>query len=151
MRGIPVKFHTYNDQGERSDTPRTAVFATVRRSPELLGLMTAIDKADIQSTRAMADLQRAVRAMTVCEDEAAVDGLIAAVDTANDALQTAQLHLGDTVHKFLVQGFVGAGYPTDAAEELADLVPGDAIISMRQSCVYGMGTLDFTKPQSDEG
>lgn len=119
-----------------------AQFATARSNPEMKNLLRAIAEADVAENIALKALEVADAKLQASEDPASMrDELLKLRNSADDAT-CAML---EATRAFVVRGFELAGSPKEQAEELADLVDPSDVAMLKVRCLYGAGTLDFTK------
>ena len=141
--GIPIKLNLPDEKGEMT-VIETAVFATVRRCPELAGLLKDIARADVHEDASLMRVHQArqllMKATTEEETATAEAAAVKAVENNEDATKV----LSDAVRAFLVKGFTGAGYTEEQAQRYADILPPDRLRELKSSALVGSGRLDFT-------
>lgn len=148
INGIPVKIKVERqDNPEEFDIERP-VFATARKHPKLKGCLKEIMKAsvrqDVAERKAALVYERLREAANDDEIEAAGEAVVA----ATEAVENAGEELLRLVQEFVVEGFLGAGYPPDAANRYASYVPPERLSDLKATCLLGSGSLDFTNQAS---
>lgn len=145
-QGIPIRVATFDPQtGEPTGNYETAVFATLRRCPELGALLKAVVRAGIAEDASSRLAVLAQRALLTAETVDAVREAQAQAETAAEASEAATQALGEAVYAFVVAGFVGAGYGREAAERYAAMIGPERLPELKGACLVGAGRLDFTK------
>ena len=144
INGIVITLKAPDADGAMTQVERP-VFATARRHPELLAKLKAIARADIAETAAARRHALANDALVAAATSDDVDACQKAAEATADAVQAASEAVFAAVRAFVLEGFMGAGYTSDAAERYADLVPAERIAELKARCMLGGGIVDFTK------
>ena len=142
INGIPIKLASPDENGAFTNI-ETPVFATVRKCPKLLGLLKAVDQADLAETAAGRRVQLATEAM-VDADESTLEAITERASAAASAALEASLALCTAIRDFVHAGFVGAGYTPADADRYADLIGADRLAELRAATLLGAGRLDFS-------
>ena len=119
-----------------------AQFATARSNPEMLKLLRAIAEADVAESVAMQKLENAAERLKSSTDPEAMQAELLALRNASD---DATLDVVEASRLFVVTGFKLAGSSDEQAEKLADIVDMADLAVLKAKCLYGAGSLDFTK------
>ena len=119
-----------------------AQFATARSNPEMLKLLRAIAEADVAESVAMQKLENAAERLRNSADPEAMQAELLALRNASD---DATLDVVEASRLFVVTGFKLAGSSDEQAEKLADIVDMADLAVLKAKCLYGAGSLDFTK------
>jgi hypothetical protein len=143
--GIPIILPSLTEPGQ-IERP---VFATVRRCPELLAKLKAIQRATIAEVVAAKKAAIAAAAVDTATPED-LDTVAKNAADVSDALTDASSEVFAAIRAFVLCGFTGAGYSPEQAEKYADMVPADRLGELRYACQLGCGLLDFTKPQTGQ-
>ena len=104
-----------------------AQFATARSNPESV---------------AMQKLENAAERLKSSTDPEAMQAELLALRNASD---DATLAVVEASRLFVVTGFKLAGSSDEQAEKLADIVDMADLAVLKAKCLYGAGSLDFTK------
>lgn len=144
INGIPVTLKAPDEQGNFTQIEKP-VFATVRKCPELLGLLKAIGRSSIAEALAAKQAAAAAGALEKAEN-GELEKAAEAAGIASDKLTDATAGVFRAIREFVMAGFTGAGYTTDQAERYAALIPAERLGELRAACQLGCGPLDFTRP-----
>lgn len=147
--GIPITILVPDDKGELTQK-ETAVFATIRRCPELQGILKEISKLEVQEASATVRInlvsKKLVEAQTDEDVTKAEESILKAVSDSEDISEK----LANKIREFLVKGFIGAGYTEAEANRYADIIPPEKIGEIKGYAMIGSGRLDFTKAQMEQ-
>lgn len=119
-----------------------AQFATARSHPEMLELLRDIAKKDVAESVAMQKLDNATERLKRSDDPEAMQEELLALRNASD---DATLAVVEASRLFVVTGFKLAGASDEQAEKLAGIVDMADLALLKAKCLYGAGSLDFTK------
>ena len=119
-----------------------AQFATARSNPEMLKLLRDIAEKDVAESVAMQKLENAAERLKSSTDPEAMQAELLALRNASD---DATLAVVEASRLFVVTGFRLAGSSDEQAEQLADIVDMADLAVLKAKCLYGAGSLDFTK------
>ena len=119
-----------------------AQFATARSNPEMLKLLRDIASKDVAESVAMQKLENAAERLKNSADPEAMQAELLALRNASD---DATLAVVEASRLFVVTGFRLAGSSDEQAEQLADIVDMADLAVLKAKCLYGAGSLDFTK------
>ena len=119
-----------------------AQFATARSNPEMLKLLRDIAEKDVAESVAMQKLENAAERLKSSTNPEAMQAELLALRNASDDATLAVL---EASRRFVVTGFKLAGSTDEQAEKLADIVDMADLAVLKAKCLYGAGSLDFTK------
>lgn len=119
-----------------------AQFATARSNPEMLKLLRDIAEKDVAESVAMQKLENAAERLKSSADPEAMQAELLSLRNASD---DATLAVVEASRLFVVTGFKLAGSSDEQAEKLADIVDMADLAVLKAKCLYGAGSLDFTK------
>lgn len=140
IHGIPVKLLNPDAQGGLEQ----AYFATVRRHPPLKEAIKGLLQAKGALTLAAKASELQGAAFEQAQTLAAAQQAQEAATASETAMFEATCAVGDAVRAVIVEGFRGAGYPSNEVDRLADLVPPERFGELQRLATLGGGILDFT-------
>lgn len=148
INGIPITLKVPREDNPEECDLLKPVFATIRKHPKLRQSLADIRKANVAHEVAEKRLTLAYNQLVDAANDDEVEKAGDAIAARSEAYEKASENLVNAVHDFVVEGFLGAGYPPEKAEEFAALIPADRLVELKAATMVGNGSLDFTNRAS---
>lgn len=137
--GIPIKL-------KMSDAEVTTVyFASVRKCPDLKGLIKAIGKLDRDEQAAARVLLKTI-SKTTAENFDWTEADEAAVQKSLEDQERLMMAKAEKIQAFFLTGLRAAGYNADDADMYLPFFNPDRYLDVAQRSLVGCGDVDFFSP-----
>lgn len=143
--GIKIDYKNPDDETQLLH----AQFATARTNPEMNDLMLECARKDVSENAALKRLELALEKLQAATDEETLLAAEKLVQDASDKRHAASAALVDAIHAFVVRGFELGGSSPETAELLASITPPERLQELKAACLFGSGSLDFTRKPGD--